>query len=180
MLTEQNASRHSTLRSPEVAAVVIREHGAQALWWAQEEDGSNVDNQLANVTTASPKSLGFQLDSLRMEHQPGRFQACRSFTGHWCGTEDKLPLAIALVPDHLASYEAGRLSLKTHTGATSSQSRPAQPRNKRCVEALRDPHMSSHVTNQQHLTKCHRCQGAVRPFSCQDWGLIQPWNHDLG
>ena len=38
----------------------ISRSGAQAFRRVQKEDGSNVDNQLAHVTFALPKSFGFQ------------------------------------------------------------------------------------------------------------------------
>ena len=45
------------------------------------------------------------------------------------------------------------------------QGRPAQPRGKR---------------QQQLLSKCDTFQQVVQSPSCQDWCLIQRWNHDRG
>ena len=64
LLSQHNASRHSTPQSPQVASMVVREHGAQIFRRIQEQDGSNVDNQFAHEN-ALPKAHGLQLEAIR-------------------------------------------------------------------------------------------------------------------
>ena len=127
LLWQHNASRHSTPQSPQVASVVVREHGPQIFGRVQEEDDSNVENQLAHEN-APPKSHGLQLEAVRaLIASRGSFRpvghlrvaGCKTRVAieHHCvwhtnfaRSNEKLPLAIAVVPDHLTSYEAGILS----------------------------------------------------------------------
>ena len=60
---QHSVSRWSTPQSPEVASVFVRVQGDRTFRQAQEQDGSNVDNQIAHETFAVPKSYGIPLEA---------------------------------------------------------------------------------------------------------------------
>ena len=85
MLSQHNASKHSTPQSPEVASVAVRAQGAQTFRRVQKEDGSNVDKQLKIIQA----SVGGRL---HMDHQQGSFRP----VGHLQVAGRKTHVAIAI------------------------------------------------------------------------------------
>ena len=137
-VTQHNASRPSKLQSPEVATV-IKAHGAQTLRGVQQEGGSNVKlSRYLNHASLIGGSLGIEHEQgvfhgQRVTHgsrvvkpafpKPTVFAGCKgSAIIAWdththtplARSNDKLPLASAVVPDHLAWSRQAVMSLKIH------------------------------------------------------------------